>query len=204
MSQKRKDSPAERIIIDDKTVNATLHSQPTTKQSTEIESSRKKAKAGRKSVNQERPEKKTGKNLFAPAKWFINHTARGKWLDGYALQPISFCSMICPNLIEDMYLEVMKKMKNSSIWKVINPGVIRYPRLTRLFYLNLQVVEGDRLVISSRVAGKDIILDHSVFAKVLGCAESYNVDDHPEMKEGLRLARSEFFLPNHTSSSNNK
>ena len=72
-------------------------------------------------------------------------------------------------MIEKMKdLDCMNKLKSGSVWSMINKSEVAYPRLTKLFYINLKHKSGKDWCLTSKVAGIDIELNHKVFSEVLG------------------------------------
>ena len=84
----------------------------------------------------------TGEN-FIRFTWFNDFQTHGLWLDGFASYPVGFSSLICPQLLEKLKdLDCIQKLKASPAWHLINKSEIAYPRMVKLFYINLKLKKG--------------------------------------------------------------
>ena len=76
---------------------------------------------------------------------------------------------------------------------MLNKSEVAYPRLTRLFYINLKLKKGKEWCLTSKVAGKDIELNHKVFSEVLGFDFKIDADQILDKKQLIQSAKLDFF-----------
>ena len=131
---------------------------------------------------------------FIRFSWFNDFQTHGIWLDGFDSYPVGFSSLICPQLLEKLKdLDCIQKLKASPAWHLINKSEIAYPRLVKLFYINLKLKKGKEFCLTSKAAGVDIELNHEVFSKVLGYDFKVDCDQVVDKKEIIKSAKLEFF-----------
>lgn len=117
------------------------------------------------------------------------------WKDGFANRPMSFCETVDLEFLESMALPCVNLVKNSNVWTVLNPGTVAYPRLTRLFYVNLSAHrEKGVLTLKSKIKNRPITLTASSLAIILGVPENVDTKSYPPKNICLTRAQKEFFV----------
>lgn len=130
----------------------------------------------------------------APISWFINYTKAGMWKDGFANRSLSFCENVDLDFLESMTLPCVNLLKCSNIWNLLHLGTTAFPRLTRLFFVNLTAHrEKGILTLHSQIKGRKITLSASSLAIILGLPEEIDTKSHPSKSVCLAHAQKEFF-----------
>lgn len=101
------------------------------------------------------------------------------------------------DLIDSAALNCFKVFRESSLFKMSSLCDIAYPRLTRLFYINMVVSKsrGGETNIKTLVKGKQIILNPSTLAQILKTTPDLWTDSHPPRQECVSKAREQYLLP---------
>lgn len=132
-----------------------------------------------------------------PPSWFKNFTTLGKWKDGFHSRKICSCEPIAMDLVNSSSLQCFKLFRESSLVHLASLPNFAYPRLTRLFYLNMTLVNSSEgLSIESNVKGIKIKLNNQILAEILGVAPVVHDKSYPSRLSCITAARTQFLLPN--------
>jgi len=119
----------------------------------------------------------------------------GVWKDGYQNRLTCASDPVDVEFIDSTQIPALSLLKSSSLWKLVNPGNISYPRLTRLFYINM-VAKRDHgeLSLETIVKGKTIIISKTFLATLLKTSLDISTDSHPSRLECVQNAKASLFL----------
>uniref|UniRef100_A0A803LEB1 Putative plant transposon protein domain-containing protein n=1 Tax=Chenopodium quinoa TaxID=63459 RepID=A0A803LEB1_CHEQI len=137
-----------------------------------------------------------------PSSWFRNNTSHGKGKDGFHSWKLCFSELMDIEFISSAQSHSLKVFRESNMFKLSSVSDVAYPRLTRLFYINMVVKRScGEITLDTLVKGREISLNSSILAQILGTSPDFSRDSHPSRLECVTQAKEQqFLLPNLSSS----
>ena len=116
-------------------------------------------------------------------------------MDNFSRRQLAFCTPVENQLRNDLLcLPAMQNLLCGPLSVLFNHYEIAYPRLVRLFYLNLRAHTVDGLLqLKSIVLGKEVVLSHEFLSEAIGCSSSVILGDSPGLSKIMDIAQQKYF-----------